>query len=98
MRVEEAGNFRNKRPRGPCAYGCLHSTEIFSLRDRWIFEREVCHQNIRQASGVEEAVLGKTFLGERVLCKHGRPRRRKGASIREMATREGQTHRATKAF
>ena len=68
MRLEESRDSGDEYPVGPCAHGLVNPAEVFGFCGRWVSQREMRHQNIRQAFGTQEAILGEALLGERILC------------------------------
>ena len=55
-----------------CACSVGDSTEVFGIGGDGDGQGKECDQDVSEVSGFEEeAVLGESFLVERVLCEHG---------------------------
>lgn len=74
--MEEVGDSGKESPGRPCPLGTVNTTEVFRCRGSRVSEREECNKNLRLPDPPEETILGKAFLGKRILRKHGRPGRR----------------------
>ena len=73
VRVERIGSGRIECSEGSRAYDIGNPAEVFSVRSDGDVERQDGDQDVSEISGdEEEAVLGESFLGERVLCEHDR--------------------------
>lgn len=54
----------NEYAGGSCAYGVINSSEVFSIRSSWVFNRKIYDHNIRQTSGTEETLKEETLLAK----------------------------------
>ena len=70
MRVEGNRDTGRKHPGWPCPSCFIHTAEVLHSRGNRVFERQECDQDIRYAPRTEKALLGPTFLVERVLRQH----------------------------
>lgn len=95
VRVEEGGDPGWQCTDRPYPFGFVDTAEVFSFRVGRVSERQECNQDFRYASRAEAAVLGTTFLGERVLCQHSRPRRGGDPQICAVAVKKRPSHRST---
>ena len=73
MRMERVGSGSIECSEGSRACDIGNCAEVFSIRSDGNVEGKDSDQDVSEISGdEEEAVLGESFLGERVLCEHDR--------------------------
>ena len=73
MRMERVGSGRIECSEGSRAYDIGNSAEVFSVRSDGDVEGKDSDQDVSEIPrDEEEAVLGESFLGERILCEHDR--------------------------
>ena len=71
--MERVASRRIESTEGSRACDIGNTTEVFSFRSNGDAEREDGDQDVSEFSrDEEEAVLGESFLGERILCEHDR--------------------------
>jgi hypothetical protein len=98
VRVDEGGNPGWQCTDRPHPFGFIDTAEVFSFRVGRVSERQECNQDFRYASGVAEAVLGTTFLVERILCQYRRTRRGANPEICTVAIKKRPNHRANQVM
>ena len=98
VRVEEGRDFGWQCTDRPHPFGLVDTAEVFGFRVRRVCERQECNQDFRYASRAEAAVLGQTFLGERVLCQHSRSGRGPNPQVCAVAVKKRSNHRSTQAM
>ena len=73
MRVERVGSGSIECTQGSCTCDIGDSAKVFGIGCYGDVERQDCDKDVSDISGDEkEAVLGESFLGERILCEHDR--------------------------
>ena len=98
VRMEEGGDLGWQCTDRPHPFGFVDTAEVFGFRVGRISERQECNQDVRYASRAEAAVLGTTFLGERVLRQHSRSGRGGNPQICAVAVEKRSNHRSTQVM
>lgn len=88
VRVARSRSDGAERPSGSCASGVFDPAEAVGVGVHGVSEGEVGHQAVQELSGTtQEAVLGESLLGTRILCEHGRYERRTHQALCEVPRR-----------
>src|SRR5690606_31665556 len=96
MPVEGGRGDGTERSAGSCASGLFDSAEDSGISVHGVSQGEVGDQGVQELSGLaKEAVLGQSFLGERVFCQHGWDGRGDDPSLCSLSGAAGKKARAS---